>query len=343
MTAQPRILFLCRGSLHDGLGHVTRSRTVAQRLAGRAEVKFIVIGDGCAEPLLAGRALDFIADADVGTARVWFREFAPAIVVLDLLTLERDFCRAIAASALAVGLSPIFDGMEELALCFHRTAQLGPDWHFAPGRPELRAGLEYAVVSSHTTRIPELVFEHHASDPTLSIAISMGGTDAANKTLRVLERLKELPQRLLIWLLLGEGYGHSYQALVDTMRGSRHEIILAKTNDSMWRILHLCSLVVLAAGTTTYEAAFAGIPSINLLENGRSYFLIEELVAKGAALCAGHSFDESLGALNGLIAGLDADRPRLRAMHRAAQTLIDGQGADRIAAEILAFQAARTG
>ncbi len=337
MSARPRILFLCRGSLRDGLGHVTRSRTVAERLAGRAEVKFIVIGDGCAEPLLLGRGLDFIADADEAAARVCFREFAPAIVVLDLLTLDREFCRALAVGALTVGLSPIFDGLENLALCFHRTAQPGPDWHFSPGRPELRAGLRYAVVSAHTTRIPEPVFEHHAADPTLSIAISMGGTDAANKTLRVLDQLKKLPQRLLIWLLLGEGYGHSYQALVDTMRGSRHEIILAKTNDSMWRILHLCSLAILAAGTTTYEAAYAGIPSITLLENSGSYFLIQELVEKGAALCAGHTFAESLAALNPLIAALDSDRARLREMHRAAQSLIDDRGAARIADEILAF------
>ncbi len=303
-----------------------------------AKVRLVVIGDGCATPLLAGRDLDFLSVADESAALRAVDDFAPDVVVFDLLRFDAAATRALAARACTVNLSPIFDSMAEVALMFHRTAKAGTQW--AAG-PELRASLGYAVVSSHTARIPEPVFEHHASDPTLSLAISMGGTDAANKTLRVLEELKQCPSRLLIWLLLGEGYAHSYQHLVDTMRGSHHEIILAKTNASMWRVLHLCSLVLLAAGTTTYEAAYAGIPSINLLENPSNYFLIEELVEKNAALCAGRSFDESLRALNRLITDLDGDRPRLRAMHRAAQSLVDGQGAARIADEIAAFHAAR--
>ena len=303
-----------------------------------SQVRLVVIGDGCATPLLAGGQLDFTAVPDEPAALKVVDEFAPDIIFFDLLHFDPAATRALATCATTVNLSPIFNAMAEIALMFHRTARPGANW---PVGPEIRTGLNYAVVSSHTARIPETVFEHHAGDPALSIAISMGGTDAANKTRRVLEQLKGCPSRLLIWLLLGEGYAHSYQDLVDTMRGSHHEIILAKTNASMWRVLHLCSLAILAAGTTTYEAAYAGIPSVNLLENPANYFLIEELVDKGAALCAGRSFDESLRSLNNLIAALNADRPRLRAMHRVAQSLVDGGGAARIADETAAFHTAR--
>lgn len=303
-----------------------------------AEVRMVVIGDGCATPLLAGRDLDFVTAPDETAAVAACEHFAPDVIVFDLLRFDRERTRALAAKATAVNLSPIFDSMGEMALMFHRTSKTGSAW---PAGIELRSGLKYSVVSTHAARIPDAVFEHHASDRTLSLAIAMGGTDAANKTLRVLKELKECPARLLIWILLGEGYAHSYQDLVETMRGSRHEIILAKTNDSMWRVLHLCSLAVLAAGTTTYEAAYAGIPSINLLETGTNAFLIEELVENGAAVQAGTTFADSLLALNGVVASLDADRPRLRAMHKTAQALIDGRGAIRIAEEIASFHAAR--
>ena len=334
-----KTIFLCRGSLQDGLGHVTRSRTVAEQMKRHSQVRLVVIGDGCATPLLAGGQLDFVTVPDEPSALKTVDEFAPDVIFFDLLHFDPAAIRALATRATTVNLSPIFNAMAEVALMFHRTTRKGTDW---PAGPEIRTGLNYAVVSSHTARIPEPVFEHHAGDPTLSIAISMGGTDAANKTQRVLEQLKECPSRLLIWLLLGEGYAHSYQELVNTIRGSHHEIILAKTNANMWRVLHLCSLALLAAGTTTYEAAYAGIPSINLLENPTNYFLIEELVEKGAALCAGHSFGESLRTLNNLIATLDVNRPRLHAMHRAAQSLVDGNGSARIADETVAFHKARS-
>jgi spore coat polysaccharide biosynthesis predicted glycosyltransferase SpsG len=310
-------------------------------MARRAQVRLVVIGDGCATPLLAGRGIDFLSVNDEAGALQAAEAFAPDVIVFDLLRFDVSATRQLALRAMTVSLSPIFDSMAEVALMFHRSEIANPAWPLHPVGPKLRGGLQYAVVSSHTTRIPGEVFEHHAADPTLSLAISMGGTDAANKTLRVLEELKQCSAPLLIWLLLGEGYAHSYQSLVDTMQGSHHEIILAKTNNSMWRILHLCSLVLLAAGTTTYEAAYAGIPSINLLEHSHTAYLIEELVQKGVAICAGKNFEDSLKALNAHIEALNLDRARLRSMHRAAHSLLDGKGAERIIEEILAFHAAR--
>lgn len=336
-----KLLFLCRGSVRDGLGHVTRSRAVARVAAQRETVRFVVIGDGCAEGLLGGRGFEYACVSSEPEALDIFHAFAPDIVIFDMLTFDRERCRHIARSATAISVSPIFDCMGEMALMFHRTAQLNPAWSLGDGGPEIRCGLQYSVVSSHCTRIPEDIFTHHVEHEMLAIAISMGGTDAANKTLRVLQTVKRLPRRLLIWVLAGEGYAHSYQALVDTMKGSPHEIILAKTNDSMWRILRMCSLAVLATGTTTYEAAYAGLPSINLIEDARNYFLIEELVENGACISPGRDFESALAALPDEIAFLEAERDRLLQMHRRGQSLIDGLGADRIARESAEFHAAR--
>ena len=333
-----KILFLTRGSVHDGLGHVTRSRAVAAEFAGRAQVKFIAIGDGCAAALLEGRGFEFVADATEDSARKIAAEFAPDIVFLDLLRLDRELTRHLAKCATIIGLSPILDCMDELPLVFHRTAHRDPRW---PSTVEFRCGLQYAVVGAHCRRVPEDIFEHHAAEPQLSIAVSMGGTDAANKTVQVLSKLREHKSPLLIWALLGEGYAHSYEELVGQTRGTPHEIIFAKTNDSMWRVLHMCSLVILAAGTTTYEAARAGLPSINLLATPRNAFLIAELAARGAAICDAVGFDEALANLNNHLNALDTNRDRLRAMHRAGQALVDGRGAARIAAESIAFHHAR--
>ena len=165
----------------------------------------------------------------------------------------------------------------------------------------------------------------------------MGGTDAVNKTLAILNMVKEVPDKVLFWALLGEGYTHAYEDLVRCIRGSKHEIILAKTNDSMWRIINSCSLAILAGGTTTYEAVYAGLPSINTLETEEHYFLIQELVEKGVCANAGYIFEESLHTLRGAITYYSHHRDVLYTMHERASGMIDGNGAQRVAEEIYAL------
>jgi spore coat polysaccharide biosynthesis predicted glycosyltransferase SpsG len=169
----------------------------------------------------------------------------------------------------------------------------------------------------------------------------MGGADAANKTLQVLDNIKDIPEKLVVWVMLGEGYTHSYQDLVDCMGEGSHEIILVKSNDSMWRILSTCSLAILSGGTTTYEAVYAGLPSINLLGNKQSQFLIQELVDRGVVLAAGQSFKEGLLASHQLLRDIYHDRVRLLTMQQNTQGLIDNLGAQRIVEEILQIASLR--
>jgi len=186
------------------------------------------------------------------------------------------------------------------------------------------------VISPNCRKIDSEQFYYTLNSERLSVAISMGGTDAANKTLRVLETVKSSRQRILFWVLLGEGYAHSYQALVDCISGSHHEVIIAKTNDSMWRILSMCSLAILAGGVTTYEAAFAGLPSINLLEDLNHSFLIQELEDKGVSIIAEKPFPEALSDLNFILDTFAENRGQLLKMHEQLQGVIDGGGAARV-------------
>jgi spore coat polysaccharide biosynthesis predicted glycosyltransferase SpsG len=311
-----------------------RARTLAQSLRFAADTKMAVIGDEVARSVFreAERASTYFVDeADVPSL---CEQFRPDALVFDTTRFAEEPLARAAAGRATVSLSPVFDRLSSMDVVFHRTSVRGPDWPQGP-RPEVRAGLQYAIVSGHCRTIAEEVYLRHLEQDMLSVAISMGGTDAANKTLRVLDAVNRVPERMLLWVLLGEGYAHSYEELVAHNRGSGHEIIMAKTNESMWRILGSCSLAVLAGGTTTYEAAFAGLPSVNLLERPSNYFLIQELVEKRAAICAGSQFEEGLPALEPLLRRLLSNRRELLAMHHKSKGLIDGLGAQRIAEEIV--------
>ena len=328
-------MFLCRGSIKDGLGHVTRSLAVAQELRLQADTLLVCIGDPFVERLLFNHPLDYKIVATQQAALELLRDYHPDIVVFDMLSIESGLFDIISREASTVSLSPVFNCLSQVDLLFHRTRYWADDWGGEHFKPVVRSGLEYAVVSNHCIQISSDVYRANLDYPYLSTAISMGGTDAANKTFRVLESIKDLPEKMVIWVMLGEGYAHSYQDLVDCVGNSNHEIILAKSNDSMWRILSTCSLAILSGGTTTYEAVYAGLPSINFLGNKQSQFLIQELVDDGVVLPAGWDFEEGLAISRQLIGEIYHDRDRLWTMHQKSRGLMDGLGAQRVAKGIL--------
>jgi spore coat polysaccharide biosynthesis predicted glycosyltransferase SpsG len=341
MNAGPllRVLIVCRGSRQDGLGHVMRARCVAAELSRRASVRLVVVGEAFVSTLLAGRGINHRIIASEADLPAIEREYRPHVVVFDALRIDEAVFRGLRAGRIAVSLSPVFDRLADVDLLFHRTMHAAGDW--APG-PEIRRGLDYAVIREQCLPIDEASYARSLSQDPLSVVISMGGADAHDKTLATLRALGDVPCPLLIWTLLGEGYEHSYERLVDCVRSHpQHEVILAKTSDSMWRVMQTAALAVLAGGTVTYEAAFAGLPSINVFDKAAHVFLIRELVEKGICINAGHPFEDALDVVVATVAHLEAHREELLAMHRRARGAIDGRGAARIAEEIVAYASGR--
>lgn len=327
-----RLLFVCRGSVHHGLGHVIRSRAVAEAAIERGiPTRLLCLGDEHAAAMLAGFVGEWSVAAEESQALASISD-DPAAVILDMVELSDQGFQELTEGRLSVSLSPIFNQLEHVDLSFIRTR------YAAPGQSTNHAGrhggLDYTVVRSACERIDTGTFARSLDDETLAVGICMGGSDAPNRTLAILESLRQLESSATFWALLGEGYGHSYRELVDAVRrDGRHEVILAKTNRSMWRVLSNCSLAILAGGVTTYEAAYAGLPSINLLSRAEDEFLVRELVEEGAAIHAG-TFDSDPAELLNHVARLEADREGLMAAHRRARVLVDGLGATRIVERI---------
>jgi spore coat polysaccharide biosynthesis predicted glycosyltransferase SpsG len=295
----------------------------------------VVIGDQYVNALLTGQGLNYQVISDDVVVSQILDEFQPHVVVFDLMHFPEPVFQAVRKQAMTVSLSPIFNCLAQTDLFFHRTVQRSVEWNFSEQNPVLRCGLEYAVVREDCVRIPEDAYRYNLEQNPLSVVISMGGADASNKTLQALNTLRSVPTPMLFWVLLGEGYAHSYQALVDCIQeDARHEIILAKTNNSMWRIMRMCTLAILGGGTITYEAAYAGLPSINVFEVGEHVFLVKELVEKGVCLNAGYPLADAINVVKANVARLERSRDELLAMHQKCKLLIDGFGARRIAEEV---------
>lgn len=334
-----RVALICRGSAQIGLGHVIRCRTVAAAMMGQADVHVVTLGnfEVCAN-LLTPLVPFTHAKSDRDALRIT-RRLRADVVVFDMLEFDPEVFEGLAGEVTTVCLSPIFNLLDKVELAFTRAASPIHEELMSRGRPVIRAGGQYTTISPHCRRIETDGYRRGLAMEPLAVAISMGGADAPNHTLRMLEAIRHLDAGMLFWVMLGEGYSHSYQRLIDCVRADRrHEIILAKTNNSMWRILSGCSVAILAGGITTFEAAYAGIPSIIALSNDRDRFLIRELIDAGACTCAGAPFDIALGNVASALAHLNQHRDELLAMHVRCKELLDNEGPQRVARAIIEFR-----
>ncbi len=323
-----KALIVCKASTEIGLGHLIRARTLAAGLhqLGVVIVDFVLIGDVSLISLVNGYVQNKIAIAEEDQFSL---ENTYDFAFVDMLEMEQGTMTEVRnCSKKVICLSPIFNRMAEIDILFSRTRyQLVAN----PGPGEVFAGLEYAIIQGDCKKIGAGDYEKTLESGTFPIAICMGGGDAANKTLKLLRSLKSCAVDATFWVMLGEGYRHSYDELIAEIKSNkRHEIILARTNKSMWQVLRNCAIGIFSGGVTSYEAAYAGLPAINLLDRPEQYFLIRELVEKDACWQFGELNEENLRSLNRHIEAIYSEPTELMKMHIDAKQLISGTAPSRI-------------
>lgn len=316
--------------MKDGLGHLVRSLCVAKEVAKDSPVRIVKIGDGSGSHLVAETGLPCIEASEDGVAADAVLASGARVCVFDALEFEDSAFTRVREVSTTVSLSPEFSALSVTDHLIHRTTRENPHWDKTKGFPRIHKGLAYTILPDWLRRVPERAYREHAKEARLAIAISMGGSDASNRTLALLDLLSEVPCPLVIFIALGDAYTHSYERLLRHAEHNRQEVILVKSNESMWRVLRTASLLLCAGGLTTYEATFVGIPSINVLQRSEWTYLFEELTESGACVTVPAAKD-SLARTVEYVLELYTNRNSLLEMRAATKGLIRSGGAKRVA------------
>lgn len=322
------ITLICKGGVSTGLGHLQRSVSFIEGAREFVKLKVFALVDEGLEVLFRNiEDVVFIHNEAELSKEITSSNTAADCCVLDMLDLEasqQEFIRKKYKNI--VSLSPVFSNYEIVDYVFTRFSD-----HNYPSHIKVFSGLKYTIFNSNCVQISDEVFYKNLAEPHLTVGISMGGVDAPNKTLKILEAVSTLKQDYTFWVLLGEGYSHSYQEIVDAIRkDSNHEIVIAKSNRSMWKILSNCSLAVLAGGLTTFEAIYAGLPTINIFEKEIHQSIISnEIRSRNVSVSLGLLNDSTLGALKQNLEGFHNKRSSLLEMRENTRGLLDKMGAVR--------------
>jgi len=177
--------------------------------------------------------------------------------------------------------------------------------------------------------------------PGSKVLVTLGGSDAGNLTLRVIEALEYVqPATFEATIVAG---GSSACAGELEAAAAKAGVHLLRNVNSMPELMAWADIAVSGAGTTVLELAFMGVPAILLVtaENQRSN--AQEWERLGLAQNLGDSANLSTEQLAGAVSALIVDRERRTKMARSARALVDGLGAERVVAKLAGEQGDRNG
>ena len=174
------------------------------------------------------------------------------------------------------------------------------------------------------------------------ILVTMGGSDPNNLTTLVLEAIRQLPNpNLETVVLLGGSNPHlqSVQAAMGEPQQSMR-LIADATNVAEW--MAWADVAVAGAGTTFWEMSFLGLPGILLVlaENQAGVAAAAERL--GIACSLGEAADVSAAAIAGKLAELLDSIDKRRSQSEKGRNLVDGRGAERVAAFLSGLELRRT-
>lgn len=199
-------------------------------------------------------------------------------------------------------------------------------------------GLAYAILAPEYTDLPRrVVDEGH----TPHVLVTMGGADPYGLTLQAMESLDSMPDDFQTTVTIGPAFSNA-KKIDDWVRGSRRPYEI-KRERGLASLMITSDLAVTSFGTTAYELAAAGLPSVALCITP-DHVAAADLFARGGTMISAGLFSSvSRDRLANMVHELLSDPPRRSMMAKAGQSRVDGQGARRVADLVAAAIARKPG
>jgi spore coat polysaccharide biosynthesis predicted glycosyltransferase SpsG len=110
-----------------------------------------------------------------------------------------------------------------------------------------------------------------------------------------------------------------------------YELKLCENPTHMPELMNWADVAIAAAGSTTWELAFLGVPFCHIVVADNQAAIADHAARGGYAVNLGWHAELTTGRVAGAVADLLDDSDRRSAMTRAGRAAIDGQGALRVA------------
>lgn len=160
------------------------------------------------------------------------------------------------------------------------------------------------------------------------VLVTMGGSDPENVTLKAMQALQNLKGDELETVVV-VGSGNLYAGTLQSNIRNRQTCLVSNISN-MAELMAWADLAISAGGSTCWELAFMGLPSIILVLADNQRLIAKQLSALGWAVNLGWHHDiSSAQVLQALTSLLVAPEKRVE-MIRRGQEIVDGDGTTRL-------------
>jgi len=341
----PHVVFRVDAGPGIGLGHLNRCLALAASLAHRgAACVFLAQETRFAHDRIeaAGLPLEILdlagtpagGDADLAQTTDVAATNGAVAVVVDSYAASASFL----GSLRRAGFRVIFiDDLARESVPAHLVVNGGAQAHRLPyqsatGDTQFLLGPAYAMLPQGFRDLPP----RQMGSEVRRVLITVGGDDVSNVTAELIERLDRTAGDFDVQAVVGP-FARAGDHVREACRRSRRPAAVVRGATDLRELMLHADVAISAAGQTLYELAAAGTPTLafeladNQAESLRS--LDEAGVVKSAGRLADSGFyDRLLVQFHALVLDVEARA----GLSTAGQRLVDGRGAERVAAAILA-------
>jgi UDP-2,4-diacetamido-2,4,6-trideoxy-beta-L-altropyranose hydrolase len=162
------------------------------------------------------------------------------------------------------------------------------------------------------------------------ILVTLGGGDAHNVTLKIVEALAVLGMEGMNAIVVA-GPTNSHARLLRSVIDRLHlPIELLDETDSMAELMAWADLAVAAAGSTCWELAVMGVPTLAVVTAENQQPCVEALGGMGIVRSLGNYQSLNVARVANAIGALAGSREERSSMSLRSRELVDGQGAQNV-------------
>ncbi|CAD5937834.1 UDP-2,4-diacetamido-2,4,6-trideoxy-beta-L-altropyranose hydrolase [Planktothrix agardhii] len=167
------------------------------------------------------------------------------------------------------------------------------------------------------------------------VLVTLGGADPDNVTLKVIQSLQIVEVEELEAVVVVGGSNPHYENLKMAVQDSRYPIQVQQNVTNMPELMAWADVAISAGGSTCWELAFMGLPSILLILADNQRAIAQKLATLNLAVNLGWHQDVTIEEIGLALRESIGDRPKRETMSKRERELVDGNGARRVVSEMV--------
>jgi len=247
------------------------------------------------------------------------------VLVTDLLAPSTAYLQALKETGvLLVSLDEVGQITFPSDLLFNCNAVSKTRNYITKNGTRVFTGQQYALLKDEFSAVEPIPVRQTVQ----KILVTCGGTDMKGLSLKILEALKSFSQEIEIVLV--QGLEFKFRAELEKLLESMETVTVLKNVKDMRDLMRSVDIAIASGGTTMYELAALGVPTIILDQYRHQDEFASELARQDALINLGLGKDVTTSAIKTAVVELLPFQKR-QEMSKAARKVIDGQGAKRVA------------